>query len=89
MSQPIIGLTTSRTVNSAGTDTLTTNEAYIKAVLQAGGLPVMIPTGLSVEQAGELFSHLNGVLFTGGGDVDPVYYGGKANGHIYGIDRQS
>src|SRR5579862_4996954 len=30
----------------------------------------------------------SGVLLTGGGDVDPILYGGKPHPKIYGIDRK-
>lgn len=51
--------------------------AYIQAVLAAGGLPVLIPLGLSTENLQALFARLDGVLIPGGGDVEPAQYGGN------------
>ena len=44
-------------------------DTYVKAVRKAGGLPVMLfPDEV-------LPPFLNGVLFTGGGDIDPLLFG--------------
>jgi len=46
--------------------------AYAEAVTAAGGLPVHLPQHVDpAAYAG----HLDGVLLTGGADVDPVHYG--------------
>ena len=49
---------------------------YGRGVLEAGGLPIHIP--LDVDPA-ELVPRLDGVLLTGGGDVDPQRYGQKSS----------
>ena len=51
--------------------------SYTKAVLAAGGLPVLIPLGLSTEDLQALLPRLDAVLLPGGGDVEPSYYGGN------------
>lgn len=48
---------------------------YIQAVDQAGGLPVILPTGLSDEAVTDWLERLDGLVMTGGGDVDPAHYG--------------
>jgi len=92
MSLPLIGLTTSRFKNSGGTMQVATAEAYVQAVLRAGGLPVLIPPlplerrGVSEDAFQELLARLQGILLTGGGDVDPSRYDGLSHERIYGID---
>ena len=86
MASPLIGLTTSRSVNEAGILTISTTEAYVQAILRAGGFPVLIPTGIPKDQAVELFGHLQGFLFTGGGDLDPDLFGGVHHPRVYGIE---
>lgn len=51
---------------------------YSRGVLEAGGLPVNIP--LDADPA-DYLPHLNGVLLTGGADVDPSSYGQDADGN--------
>ena len=55
------------------------NTTYTKAVQDAGGIPVMIPNGLKEEELIELEQRLDGFLFSGGVDVDPLHYGMEAD----------
>ncbi|SMB91023.1 putative glutamine amidotransferase [Thermanaeromonas toyohensis ToBE] len=50
------------------------NSAYVAAVSQAGGIPLLLPPG-SQEMAEEYLKIIDGLLLTGGGDVDPRLYG--------------
>lgn len=56
---------------------------YIEAVQRAGGIPVMLPVlkgeGFE-ERSRELCAHLDGILFSGGGDLDPLRYGERPTG---------
>jgi len=72
---PLIGLTMSRTNDADGQPRQYIPEAYVKAVSQAGGVPVLVPSGLSEESLEAITARLDGILFTGGGDVEPRRYG--------------
>ena len=50
------------------------NLAYSNAVIQARGIPVLIPVEVTGEILQDLFERVDGLLFCGGGDVDPVFY---------------
>lgn len=52
----------------------TQNTAYLNAVQQAGGLPILIPLNLTDEQLDMLIEQVDALLFAGGGDIDPNYY---------------
>lgn len=48
--------------------------SYVDAVLQAGGIPVVIPLIHDENEMIELINALDGIIFTGGEDFDPAYY---------------
>ncbi|MEG1049662.1 MAG: gamma-glutamyl-gamma-aminobutyrate hydrolase family protein [Oscillospiraceae bacterium] len=49
-------------------------EDYITAVERAGGMPVLLPICEMYRNDGEILSKLDGILFSGGDDVNPMYY---------------
>jgi len=75
MRKPSIGLTTSRSEKKPGN--VMTVEAYVLAINQAGAAPLLIPLGLPEDTLDDLLPRLDGVLFTGGGDVHPDHYAGE------------
>ncbi|MDR0574287.1 MAG: gamma-glutamyl-gamma-aminobutyrate hydrolase family protein [Tannerella sp.] len=48
--------------------------SYVDAVLLTGGIPVVVPLMNDDEKMIELLNSLDGIIFTGGEDFDPVYY---------------
>jgi putative glutamine amidotransferase len=81
--RPSIGITT-RQRNSEGRFEL--SATYVEAVRRAGGYPVLLPPGESNPE--ECFEFLDGIVMTGGPDVDPKLYGGKDHPQLYGIDAE-
>ena len=51
--------------------------AYVRAVEHAGGRPLVVPP--STGGIGETLDALHGVVFSGGGDLDPSLYGAEAH----------
>lgn len=49
--------------------------SYADAVAQAGGLPLALPVCDLYDADPEILTRLDGILFTGGEDIDPVHYG--------------
>lgn len=60
--------------------------AYIDAVRRAGGVPLLVPPGEIRWQ--RFLGHVHGLVFTGGGDIDPQHYGGNDHETIYMVDRE-
>jgi len=88
MTSPFIGVTTTRFPNKADLPMVGATQAYVYSVMRAGGIPLMIPPGLSREQIDALMSRLQGVLLTGGGDIDPQRFNGEPNDSISDIDAE-
>jgi putative glutamine amidotransferase len=87
LTDPIIGVTTYRLRNSSGLGVQGANEAYIQALVQAGGLPVMLPVNLDEVRLVRLSNHLDGILFTGGGDILPERYGSTPHPKVTHVDE--
>jgi putative glutamine amidotransferase len=83
---PLIGITTHRQKNDQGFPLFSLAEAYVQAIVQAGGTPVLVPLGLPEDQLETLFSRLDGILFSGGGDIDPDRFGAASHPEIDGVD---
>lgn len=53
-------------------------EDYLESVRRAGGEPIEVVVG--VEAPEQILSRVDGLMLTGGGDVDPKLYGEKPHG---------
>jgi putative glutamine amidotransferase len=88
MTRPLIGITAGmrKVKASVGFEPAhTVWPAYADMVRAAGGIPIAVLPGDPTE-AGALLERLDGILFSGGGDVDPARYGGETRPRVYGID---
>lgn len=48
---------------------------YIETVIRAGGVPVILPAVKDSSSCAEILSRLDGIMISGGEDVNPAYYG--------------
>lgn len=60
--------------------------AYVDAVRRAGGIPVLLPPG--EPEAGHLLERIDGLIFAGGGDIDPAWYAGSRHEAVYNVDAE-
>jgi len=70
--QVVIGITCGQKENEAR---FHLNRAYVQAVEAAGGLPIILPGCTSQEEMAGLLYLIQGLILSGGGDVDPVHFG--------------
>lgn len=84
---PVIGIT-----GNYNQETCTLAEGYYQSVLKAGGIPFIIPPFYETERLGELLDRLDGILFSGGGDINPLLLGEEPIKELHSItperDRQ-
>ena len=76
MSLPVIGITLNDAKNATGLPAALLLKVYIHAVTHAGGAPVLIPSDVTEEGWRSLYARLDGIVFSGGGDISPEEYGG-------------
>lgn len=57
------------------------NSAYVKALESAGLIPLVVPPLSSTDAVAEILSRVDGVLLTGGEDVEPSLYGQPRSSH--------
>jgi len=51
---------------------------YLRALLDCGALPVVLPLNAAIEEICEYAEVFDGLLFSGGPDIDPKHYGEQA-----------
>lgn len=61
-------------------------EGYYASVEAAGGVPLVIPPGLSPEALCSLLDRIDGVLLSGGADVNPLFVGEEPIPQLGGIN---
>lgn len=85
--QPVIGIT-----GNFDKETCTLAEGYYQSVLKAGGIPFIIPPFFETDRLGALLDCLDGILFSGGGDINPLLLGEEPIKELHSItsvrDRQ-
>jgi len=80
---PIIGITT---YGRKKDDSYYLPGAYLDAIRNAGGLPILLPPG--GKGAGRILELIDGLIFAGGGDIGPSIYGGNSHSAIAGVDPE-
>ena len=66
----------------------TMGKNYIRSLIECGALPVMLPVSLDLQSMHEMYEQAGGVLFIGGSDIDPMYFGEEKHPETYGIDAE-
>ena len=69
----ITGNTTPKTAQSEARQTL--NRAYVRAVEAAGGVPLLLPVTTNADTISRCLDAMDGLLLSGGVDVEPSCYG--------------
>jgi putative glutamine amidotransferase len=80
---PLIGITTS---GQRLTGNFSLPAVYADAVRQAGGRVILLPPGEPDPKF--ILDFVDGLVFSGGGDIDPATYNGSPHPSIYNVDSE-
>jgi putative glutamine amidotransferase len=86
VARPVIGITTYVTPAKWGywdVEAALVPAAYVEAVERAGGRPLLVPP--SEEAIEETLAALDGLLFSGGSDLDPELYEQEPHDETFGV----
>jgi putative glutamine amidotransferase len=79
VAKPVVGITTYLTPAAWGAwqlDAALVPASYVRAVTRAGGVPLLVPPGAAYE---ETLDAVDGLVFSGGSDLDPELYTAEAH----------
>ena len=82
-SKPLIGLTGNFADGEARLV-----DRYYKSVAAAGGVPVIIPPVADSDVIINTLDSIDGLVLTGGGDVNPLWAGEEPSPRLHGINRE-
>lgn len=88
VAKPVVGITTYLTRAAWGAwdmEAALVPASYVRAVVRAGGVPLLVPPGAAVA---ETLGVVDGLVFSGGSDLDPVLYGADAHPETAGVVRE-
>jgi putative glutamine amidotransferase len=83
--RPLIGITTYHR-ETAGRSRFTLPSAYVDALRAANGLGVLLTPGEAEPE--ELLERLDGLVLSGGGDLDPASYGADCHARVYSVSPE-
>jgi len=86
--KPVIGISAyPKTYEAATGPTLlhTASRYYVESVERAGGIPVVLPV-IDLDDVPSMLDAVDGVVMTGGGDVQPSLYGATPAPETHNVD---
>ncbi len=90
MLPPIIGVTghVDQSASLPNLSLFAVGQSYARAVELAGGTPLVLPPHLEGDALRAAFERLDGLLLSGGGDVNPALYDAQDSGLVWRVDEQ-
>jgi putative glutamine amidotransferase len=91
VAKPVIGITTYLTTASWSyweLEAALIPASYVRSVVRAGGVPLLVPPTGPGEGLEETLEAVDGLVFSGGSDLDPELYGADAHPETVGVFRE-
>jgi putative glutamine amidotransferase len=73
-------------IQDSGNRRYTLGKNYVLSVIEAGGVPILLPTSVDSGALRETYLDVDGILLTGGDDVDPAFFDEEKHPTTDGID---
>ena len=80
--KPIIGITANYAESEARL-----MDRYYKQVVSAGGVPLLIPPLSDKDVIINTLKNIDGLLLTGGGDINPLWTGEQPSPKLHGVNN--
>ena len=81
--KPVIGIT-----GNYEDLTCKLGQGYYKSVVAAGGVPVIIPPVADKDVIINTLEHLDGLILSGGGDINPLWAGEEPSPKLHGVNQE-
>jgi len=88
MGKPVVGITTYLTRAAWAAwelEAALIPAAYVRSVVTAGGAPLLVPPGADIDAT---LGAVDGLVFSGGSDLDPDLYGAETHAETLGVVRE-
>lgn len=63
------------------------NNQYLEEIIRSGGIPYIIPMSSDQKTVYDIIKNIDGLILSGGSDIDPKYYGQSNSGKSVGISE--
>lgn len=81
--QPVIGIT-----GNFGDKGCELARGYYESVIASGGIPMIIPPSADRQALINTLEHVDGLLLSGGGDMNPLFVGEEPSPRLHGINAE-
>lgn len=86
--QPIIGITAGKDRSDTSIQKICLIDKYSYAISASGGIPFVIPPDISNNSIDAIISRVDGIMITGGGDIETNRFNGQDHPRVYGVDAE-
>ena len=88
MQKPVIGITPRIIKEHQPYPMVSSPRSYVSALAAVGAIPLILPVGLSKDLFESLLDRLDGIVFSGGGDIATERFNGKPHEKVYDVNRE-